>query len=1787
MWRRAMAALCMAVAVSACGGGGGGSPDAATAPPSSGSSVMPTVQNVGTSEPDPASWLSCPSVVHTTLGQPVTLACEKLIAELTLATEWSLISAPSGFSLLPSGGLTVSFVATHVGEHRMQVRSVSGSAERVSSVVLHVDLPPNQAPSLGCPAEVTGQSAQAVLVSCTATDDGQPAGSTLASQWEVVTSPAPVTLGGAQTLEARFVPSAAGAYRLRLTTSDGGLASSADVLVTVKPPPNTPPSVTCPAAVQGTAGQDVAISCSATDDGQPAGATLSPRWVLVSAAGAAQLTGQESFNARLNATVPGEYRLRLTVGDGALVTSSEVAVTLAPPPNQAPTVSCPSKLSGRVQQELALTCSTSDDGQPAGKSLTTAWTHVSGPSTPALTGAQTTSASFTPTKAGTYRLRFTASDSALSASADVLVEVGAAPNLAPVVSCPASVTGRSQQPVAMTCTVKDDGQPADAVLAAAWTVVSSPASVALGGAQSLGASFTPTVPGTYRFRLRVSDGDQAGTADLVAEISLPPNQAPRLSCPTALTGTAGQAVSLSCTAADDGQPAGQALTPVWTQLSGVPLALMGANTLATAFTPTAAGSYRFMLSVSDSQLATTAEVAVTVDPPPNRAPVVTCPSQVSGHVGQEVGVSCTAVDDGLPTGSSLLPSWQFLTGPAPATLATPKTTGTRFTPTQPGTYKLRLGVSDGGLSSSADVDVVVTYPPKLAPSISCPTQLTGVAGVESTVACSAAPNGGAPGALLSYAWTLVSGPAVSLLDAGTDRVRLTPADAGTFRLRLTVTDGAFSSSSDVTLVAALPPNQAPRLTCPATLSGQAQQEVVIACTASDDGQPAGKSLVPAWTFVSGPVTPTLATPGTLTTRFTPAQAGTYRLALQVSDTLLSSTANVTVTVSPPPNQAPTVSCPSTFNGTTQQEVVITCTAADDGQPAGKTLVPTWSVTSAPATTTLATPGTLGTRFTPTQPGTYRLKLSVSDSLLVGSADVTVSVALPPNLAPVVSCPATLNGTTQQEVAISCTTTDDGQPAGKALVPSWTQVSGPATLSLGGAATLGARFTPTVAGTYRLRLSVGDTLLTGSADVTVTVSLPPNQAPSVTCPATLSGLNRQEIVVTCTARDDGQPAGSSLRPSWTVLSSAGTTNLIGADTFSVRFTPTKTGAYRLRFAVTDGALPTTADVAITVSAPPNLVPRLTCPSLVNGTVGQATSVACSASDDGEPEGAVLSYAWSVVSGPETPVLTGAGSANARFTPTQVGSYLLRLTVSDTQLTASADVTVQIAALPNAAPVLTCPASQNGQTGSDVVVQCTVTDDGLPAGGSLAPSWSLESSPGAVTLDNRNTLAVRFRPAAAGLYALKLTVSDGDRSSEAQVRVTVTVPPNQAPRVTCPSTASGTVGTAVNLSCTVTDDGQPTAAAPALAWSTVSSPATVTFSAPSLASTSFTPSATGSYRVRLTASDTQLSTAAEVVVTVTPPPNVAPTVTCPASVSVRVNRPLSVSCTFTDDGLPAGSTLTPSWSWTLGPASPALTPAGSTSVGATPTVEGTYRLRLSVSDGLLSGTGEVEVRVLPPITWRIHPLGASIVNGWGGQQSFRYPLWTKLVDAHVTVDMVGSTTAVDGGTPVYPDYKGLVFDRQHEGHSGFTTGQIASNLPAWMANYVSDVTVFHAGTNDLLQRGQAAIDPALLNLNSIVQTLRAKNADVQVYVAKLIPVDPTNPAWPAGSGDYSQTPAHIVAFNDRLAAWAASISTSRSPVRIVDLHTGFNAKTDTFDGIHPNTAGQEKMAEGFFRAIVGGL
>ena len=266
------------------------------------------------------------------------------------------------------------------------------------------------------------------------TDDGLPnPPGAVTTTWTKVSGPGTVTFADANAIDTSASFSAAGSYTLRLTANDSALTSSDDVVVTVNGP-NQAPNVNAGPDQTITLPANASLDGTVTDDGlpNPPGA-VATAWSQVSGPGTVTFTNPSAIDTNASFSAAGSYTLRLTANDSVLTTSDDIVITVNPH-NDAPSVNAGPDQTISLPANAALDGTVTDDGLPNPPgAVTTTWTKVSGPGTVTFADANAidTSASFS--AAGTYTLRLTANDSALTGSDDITVTVNA-PNQAPNVN---------------------------------------------------------------------------------------------------------------------------------------------------------------------------------------------------------------------------------------------------------------------------------------------------------------------------------------------------------------------------------------------------------------------------------------------------------------------------------------------------------------------------------------------------------------------------------------------------------------------------------------------------------------------------------------------------------------------------------------------------------------------------------------------------------------------------------------------------------------------------------------------------------------------------------------------------------------------------------------------------------------------------------------------------------------------------------------------------------------------------------------------------------------------------------------------------------------------------------------------------------------------------------------------------------------------------------------------------------------------------------------------------------
>jgi lysophospholipase L1-like esterase len=203
-------------------------------------------------------------------------------------------------------------------------------------------------------------------------------------------------------------------------------------------------------------------------------------------------------------------------------------------------------------------------------------------------------------------------------------------------------------------------------------------------------------------------------------------------------------------------------------------------------------------------------------------------------------------------------------------------------------------------------------------------------------------------------------------------------------------------------------------------------------------------------------------------------------------------------------------------------------------------------------------------------------------------------------------------------------------------------------------------------------------------------------------------------------------------------------------------------------------------------------------------------------------------------------------------------------------------------------------------------------------------------------------------------------------------------------------------------------------------------------------------------------------------------------------------------------------------------------------------------------------------------RIMPLGNSITQADTRHSGYRYPLWTLLKEGGYNIDFVGSLKMNHGGeNPVQ------AFDTDHEGHWGWRADQILNgvtgkgNLKHFLDASTPDIVLLHLGSNDIFQ-GES-VDEVIADLTRIIGILKSANREIIILIAQILPVANIH------------INRQIKMLNMAISRLPSEVKHSSGQIIIVNQNEGFNPYADAYDGIHPNTSGEYKMAQKWYESL----
>ncbi|HYA10259.1 MAG TPA: putative Ig domain-containing protein, partial [Thermoplasmata archaeon] len=583
----------------------------------------------------------------------------------------------------------------------------------------------------------------------------------------------------------------------------------------------------------------------------------------------------------------------------------------------------------------------------------------------------------------------------------------------------------------------------------------------------------------------------------------------------------------------------------------------------------------------------------------------------------------------------------------------------------------------------------------------------------------------------------------------------------------------------------------------------------------------------------------------------------------------------------------------------------------------------------------ATPGNVASfPCVPTVAGTYVVSVTVTDSAgshATGKFTLTVDPAL--------NAGTTSASVNPADVGQATTIATSGASGGSGRYTyAWTGL--PAGCSSTAAS---FRCTPTAAGGFTVTLTVTDGnhatavssfALTIDAKLVVAASASVNPVDSKT-PTTISAA---------------ASGGSGTYPSyvWSGALPTGCAFPTGTTTTSFGCTPTHTGSFTIKVAVTDSnkntvtgsfALKVDASLTVTPTAKPNPV-----------DLGQTTTVSAGATGG---SGTYTSYVWSGTAPSGCSLPAGTTTSSFPCSPTSPGSYVLSVTVRDSTGNAvSNSVTLKVD------PALVVSPSARPDPAD--VGQATTISAGASGGSGtyLSYAWSGAVPSGCTLPTGTGTRSFSCTPGSTGTFPITVTVKDSTGNSVTN-SVTLTVDPALSPGTVAANPNPLDAGQATTISTTGASGG---AGPYTYAWTGLppgcSTPGSV-------ASFVCTPSVGGTYPVRLTVTDANSATAkATVTLTVSTSLSAGTVSATPSPLDVGQSTTIA-----TTGGSGGAAPYTYAWSG-LPPGCP--TPGNVSSFACAPTASGMFTVLLVVSDAYANMVGTTLSLVVDS------PLGAGTIT-----------------------------------------------------------------------------------------------------------------------------------------------------------------------------------------------------------------
>jgi hypothetical protein len=1320
-----------------------------------------------------------------------------------VAYSWTYVSGPTQYTLTQNNQAkaTLSNVSTGTYTFRVTVTDNAGSTNSTNIQITFLALP-NIAPiaNIKTVTDITLPNNNVFLDGSGSSD---PEGKTLSYQWSKTSGPDLYQIQSPQSATTTIINLVQGNYTFRLTVKDPeGLEHSTAVSFEVKAQPNVAPVANAGNNIQITAPVSQVI-LNGSDSYDSDGSITSYRWSQTAGnATAAIETPQQAITSVTNLQ-PGNYTFTLTVTDNAgAQNSSDVQVEVkAAPVNQLPVIVLLQDVFTIQLPVSSITADASASYDPDGTINSFLYVLEEGKNDFQLQNITPDKVQISNLSVGTYIFKVIAVDDKNGRAEKLLtIHVAAAP---PTENRPPVANAGNNQIVPenigwITLNAENSIDPDGDDLTYSWKHINGPSQFQLNDAETATAQFRPYNTGTFVLLLTVKDSHGAEDSDTLHITVYPLHNPTDNYLPVAIAGNdttitlPNHSLTLDASASYD--PFGRVQAYLWTKISGPDAYnLQFADRAVTELSQLQEGVYQFMVRVwGDEWESTNDTIQITILPEPNAPPVANAGTDQEITLPNNT-VSLNGTSSFDPNGNQDIVSysWKNLTA-LQATIETAHQALTVVNNLEQGTYEFELTVTDrDGLSDKDTVIIQVRPEPNIAPVANAGADVHIQLPTNTAVLSGAASTDGNTGDGLTYHWKYL-GEATSVQITTPSQVStvINGLVRGIHSFELLVTDEAGASDKDTVLIYVYAEANKP----PVAIAGNRQTIQLpvnyVTLNGSQSRDPDGNHTIETyhWSFYSGPGQYTIQQPNNVQTTVTNLREGNYVFALTVKDTAnATATDTVHVIVLPRILQAPVANAGTNVTITLPvNSIGLNGTASYDPDGEVEELKYLWQVIPPTGNYQISNATQASSTLSKLEEGIYYVRLTVTDVDGLSSSDtMRIRVNPLPNQVPVA---ITENDFTLNMESSSFELDGSGSydPDGENTIAKveWFTISGPNQPTLSAVVDKSVTVTNFTEGIYVFELVVTDDR-NASARARITVTVQPKPAPTNQLPVANAGGNQIITLPTNSIILDGSasrdPDGQIVQYEWRRISGPTQFTLQNNRAAITELNNLIEGTYVFRLTVTDNENAIHfQQITIRVLPAPNVLPIANAGA--NRTIYLPTNtVVLNGSTSSDPDGQIVGYLWSKISGPAGYRFDDSTIARANVRNLVVGTYEFKLVVTDNLGGKdSASVTIVVQPDPNKPPIANAGPNRTIQLPVNTV-QLDGSNSYDPEGDDLIYTWTQVSGPMTATLQNNNTAyAYASDLNQAGIFVFRLKVSDSKGlSATGDISVTVLEKANVLP------------------------------------------------------------------------------------------------------------------------------------------------------------------------------------------------------------------------------------------------------------------------------------------------------------------------------------------------------------------------------------------------------------------------